>query len=538
MILNYKIMIQNINFNNSQIVEKGIGKMTNISIDNFFKAISEWFTKDRKKFFMITMIVGFLVHFEMISKELLAEDGYWHYGSMLAKGWEISLGRFLIPFSDLFRGTIVVSILTTTLSLVAIGFSSIILNETLKIKKTYIKIAISILMIVTPTISLTFMYAYTAFGYSLALLFAVLSVYFLNKEKNKKNVILAIICMIATLGFYQAYLCYITALFAITFILKIIENQKINFKDFFANLGIIAIGMVLYYLCLTIITSVLNLSISDYSGGNNILSIETLTNIWTSIKNTYVTFYHFYFTDEIVTNLSWYRHIFNAMIFACILINFIIIIIERKIYKSASKMITIIVMLLTYPIFTCSIELIAQSRGINLLMASSLYLPIILLLKQNELLKEKIYNNILNIISFLICSIIIWTYILSNNATYVATDLYNKQMYSVGNSIVEEIREISEVKKDMPVIITGKLDFSLQNDELLKMTNFDVSNISMWTWQVFLQDNLGLGWNIWEYSEDRGITNTEEYKQMPVFPNKGYIKLINDVIVVKLSDNM
>ncbi len=510
--------------------------MTSISMDHLFKSISRWFTKDRKRIFIITIIVGFLVHFELISKELLAEDGYWHYGSMLAKGWEISLGRFLIPFSDLFRGTIVVSILTTSLSIISIGFSSIILNEILKIKKTYIKIAISILMIVTPTISLTFMYAYTAFGYSLALLFAILSVYFLNKEKNKKNVILAIICIIATLGFYQAYLCYITALFAITFILKIIEDKKINFKEFFINLSIIVIGMILYYLCLTVITSILNLSISDYSNGNNILSIETFTNLFASIKNAYITFYDFYFTDEIFTNQAWYRHILNMIVFILIIINFVIIIVEKNLYKSISKMITMIFMLLTYPIFTCSIELIAQSRTINLLMASSLYLPIILLLKQNELLKENICNNILNIISFLICSIIIWTYILSNNATYVATDLYNKQMYSVGNSIVEEIREINEGNKDMPIVITGKLNFSLQNDELLKMTNFDISNISMWTWQVFLQDNLGLGWNIWEYSDDRGVTSTEEYKQMPVFPNKGYIKLINDVIVVKLSD--
>lgn len=509
--------------------------MLNISIDNIFKSISEWFTKDRKRIFIITIVVGLLVHFELISKELLAEDGYWHYGSMLAKGWEISLGRFLIPFSDLFRGTIVVSILTTALSLIVIGFSSIILNETLKIKKTYIKIAISILMVVTPTISLTFMYAYTAFGYSLALLFAILSVYFLNKEKNKKNIIISIICIIATLGFYQAYLCYITALFAITFILKIIEDKKINFKEFFKNICIIAIGMILYYVCLIIITNILNLSVSDYSNGNHILSIETFTNLFNSIKNTYITFFDFYFTDEIITNLSWTRNILNAVLFIVIIVNFVVIIIENKIYKSVSKMITIILMLLAYPVFTSSIQLIAQSRNINLLMASSLYLPIIVLLKQNELLKENMFNNILNILSFFIGGIIIWTYILSNNATYVATDLYNKQMYSVGNSIVEKIRENTEIEKNTPVVVTGKLNFSIQNDELLKLTNFDVSDISMWTWQVYLQDNLGLGWNIWEYSDDRGVTTTEEYKQMPAFPNEGYMRVINGIVVVKLS---
>lgn len=509
--------------------------MLKISIDNFFIMIRDWFTKERKRIFLITFIVGFIANFELIAKELLAFDGYWHYGSMLAKGWEISLGRFLIPFSDLFRGTIVVSILTTTLSLTALGFASIMLIEILKVKKTYIKILISILMAATPTISLTFMYAYTAFGYSLALLFAVLSVYFLNKEKNLKNIIIAIICIIATLGFYQAYLSYITALFAITFLFRIIESKKVNFKEFFTNVFIIVSGMILYYIILIAITSILNINISSYSNGNTILNIETFSNLFNSIKNTYITFYNFYFTDKIFNNISWFRNILNLILFVLIMVNFVVIIIENKIYKSISKMLTIIFMFLTYPIFTCSIELIAQSRSINLLMASSLYLPIVILLKQNELLKEKIFNNILNFLSFFIGAIIIWTYILSNNATYVATDLYNKQMYSVGNSIIEKIRENDEIEKGMPVLITGKLDFSIQNDELLKLTNFDVTDVSIWSWQIFLQDNLGLGWNICDYSEDMSVTNTEKYKLMPIFPNDGFIKIINDKVVVKLS---
>ena len=509
--------------------------LKNISIDNLFKSINNWFTKDKKIVFFVTLIIGIFTHFELISKELLAYDGYWHYGAMLAKGWEISLGRFLIPFSDMLRGTVVVSVLTSTLSLITIAFAAIMLIETLKIKKLYLKIAIGILLAVTPTISLTFMYAYTAFGYSLALLFAVLAVYYLNKEKNIKNILLSIICVIATLGFYQAYLCYITALFAITFILKIIEEKKINFKDFFANILIIIAGMILYYIGLIIITKILNLSISSYSNGSGILSLETFTNIFASIKNTYITFYNFYFTDEIITNSSWFRSIMYMAIFALIIINFIVIIAEKKLYKSASKMITLLSIILLYPLFVSSIELIAQSRSINLLMASALYLPLAFLLKQIELLKEKTRNNLINILSFVLCIIVIWTYILSNNATYVATDLYNKQMYSIGTNIVEKIHGNSEIEKGMPVIITGKLDFSIQNDELLKLTNFDVTDINNWTWQVFLQDNLGLGWNIWEYSEDMSITQTEEYTKMPAYPNEGYIDVINGTVVVKLS---
>ena len=59
------------------------------------------------------------------------------------------------------------------------------------------------------------------------------------------------------------------------------------------------------------------------------------------------------------------------------------------------------------PIFTCSIELIAQSREINLLMATSLYLPIIILLKQIEIMQNSKFNNLIKALSYIISLIII-----------------------------------------------------------------------------------------------------------------------------------
>ena len=112
---------------------------------------------------------------------------------------------------------------------------------------------------------------------------------------------------------------------------------------------------------------------------------------------------------------------------------------------------------------------------------------------------------------------------MSNNATYIATNLYNKQMYSIGNILVENIRQDSNIKEGTPIVIAGKLNFSIQNDELLKFTNFDVTEINLWTWQIFLQDNLGLGWNICDYLEYNDITSTKEFNEMPIYPYYGYI---------------
>ena len=272
---------------------------------------------------------------------MLAYDAYWHYGSFLARGWEISLGRFLIPFSDILRGSVVGSFLCTFISLVILSFSSIFLIEALNIKKNYLKILVAILVVVTPTISLTLMYPYTSNGYTFAMLFAMLSIYFINKDKYFKNILFTLICVVATLAFYQAYLCVITTLLLISYIFKLIDNNSTSkelLKSLFIDIIIIGVDMVIYYI------------------------------------------------------------------------------------------------------------------GLNII-----------------------------------------------------------------------------------IVILGHLDFSIQNESLLNLTNFDVSDVNIWTWQIFLQDHLGIGRNIYTMKNYTEIMNSEEFINMPIYPSDGCTKIINGTAVVKLN---
>ncbi len=401
-------------------------------IDSFIEKITKWFNHDRKLIFFTTFILGLMVHFALYSKQLLAYDGYWHYGSFLAKGWEVSLGRFLIPFIDMLRGTVVSSSLTSIIAIATASFANLILVDILKVKKNYIKILMGLLLVVTPTFSLTLMYPYTADSYTFSLLFSVLSVYFLSKKVNAKNIILSLICIVLTLGFYQAYLGVILTLLAIIFLIDICTKKELEIKEIIKknvlNIVVLLVGVVIYYILFTIIVKILNLNITEYNGGNKVLSFETLKNLLPSIKNAYITFYNFNFTNSIIENTKFtFRHIFNMVMLSLIVINFIILIVNNKTYKTPLKLVFVAITLLMFPIFTCIIEIIVQERQIDLLMSSSLYLPIILLLKQIELVKF----DKLNVVSVLIVVISLWTFILTNNATYIATSLYNKQMSAV-----------------------------------------------------------------------------------------------------------
>ncbi len=506
-------------------------------IDTFIDKTLKWFTRDKKITFFTVIVVGMLVHFALYSNQLLAYDGYWHYGSFLAKGWEISLGRFFIPVADLFRGTVVSSILSSVISIVIVSITTLILTDLLKVKKTYIKILMGILLVITPTFSLTLMYAYTADSYTLALLFSVLSVYFLNKTHNKKNILLSLICIILTLGLYQAYLCVIVTLCAIIYLINLCTNNSLSLKNFIkkvtSDIGILLLGTIIYYIVFTIIVKILNLNITDYNGGSAVLSIETLKNLLPSIKNTYITFYQFHFKNNIIENTEFvYRNLFNMFMLLLIVMNFIVLIKTNKIYKKPWQLVFILLLLLMFPIFSCVIEIIAQATRINLLMASALYFPIILLLKQLELVKF----DKLNILSLFIILISLWTFILSDNATYVATDLYNKQMSALGNRIIERIENNKEITKDTPICIIGKMNFSLRNPRLLNLTNFDVTDVSTWTWQIFLQDNLALGRDIYTMESYDNIINNPEFMSMGIFPSEDSIKIIDGTAVVKIGN--
>ena len=185
-----------------------------------------------------------------------------------------------------------------------------------------------------------------------------------------------------------------------------------------------------------------------------------------------------------------------------------------------------------FPIFTCITELIAQDARVYLLMLTALYFPIIILLKQIELIKF----DKLNLFSLFIVLITLWTFIITDNATYVAADMYDKQMYAYGNRIIYRIEENEEIKDDTPICILGKMNFSVQNPLLLKLTYFDVTDVSTWSWQIFLQDKVALGRGIYNIGIYDDIYNSQEFKDMEIFPSENSIKIINGMAVVKIGE--
>ena len=102
----------------------------------------------------------------------------------------------------------------------------------------------------------------------------------------------------------------------------------------------------------------------------------------------------------------------------------------------------------------------------------------------------------------------------------------------------------------MPVIITGGLEtsqyFNRDNTTLESKKIFDrtwgfiSSNPTMWwgnqeSWKKMIYEYIGANLNIVNQSDYPEIIESEEYKQMGNYPEEESIKIIDNVLVIKIS---
>ena len=141
--------------------------------------------KEYKLIIIFSILAGTILHLPLFTKTLLTGDVLLNTNYYSGYAWEISLGRFGLYFYGLLKGFIVVPELEIILSIFFITGSIILMLDLLEIKKRYLQIFSSLLIILSPVISCTLLFHYCSLPYSLAFFATTLAVYLLINSKNK-----------------------------------------------------------------------------------------------------------------------------------------------------------------------------------------------------------------------------------------------------------------------------------------------------------------------------------------------------------------
>ena len=516
-----------------------------IGIKDLSKKIIYRFDKKDLLIVLTVFIIGLINNFTFINGEGIAPDAVSASYFDIAGKWELQLGRFLICAINIMRYGLISKILIIIISLICISFSIMLLKRIFEIKSRLILFLLSFIICVAPQFTETYMFIYCADAYLIAFLFSVLTVYCLKKINEKKRyIVYSILTTIIVCALYQAYLGVILGLVVVLLIRLLFEKElrKSEFiKKALSWVGILIIGIIAYYIILNILLIIFNAELVSYKGANG-LGIETILKLPGGILQSYIDSFRFFFKDNIINNTYYGRKIIYIILFVMTMIGAIkrlLTIKNNKTFVSIASILLIIV----FPVCVNIMNLIASGTVINLVTGPGILVTILFPILLLDNIKEDNLSKILSWVCTIAIIILSWTFLLENTYTYIARNQTYANYRAVATDIYNKATSLQDYSKDKKWMFSDIIRFKVNDRE--KANGFISNDNAMWNnYQGTIQNisyyekYLGIKIKIVEKNEYDTIKSKDEFKEMPIYPEPGSIKIINNVIVIKTSDKV
>ena len=497
--------------------------------------------------FISTFLIGILSHGYAFLNYLPTWDSI---SNIRGVGVTFSSGRWFLEIAGKFFSEYNLSLINGFLSLVLISFSVILILKIYDIHNSLFAILISGVVVSFPSVVSTFAFMFTADCYMLSLMLSLLSVY-LCKTFPRLGFLPASLCVCFSIALYQAFLS-VTIISVITlFILDLffnIRTIKQLFKNYYKYVLSVLIGYILYEIISRIILNINGQSLSDYQGINSVgfLSIpEIVTAAKINILKIISLFgFEISGIEGRAQAIGIYTFLNIVFFLLFVSIVFYCFIREKK-YKKPLITIIIIGSFSLIPISICIFRYFSTSVAYDSLMMFSavfLYIIFIIFIAKSHHSSKAI--DLLKSFSVIVICCLIGYNTINANVNYFYMNMRYERTVNIASNVLDDICETPEyLTKTDKVAVWGANAKLLQDGYEYNPTlplirgSEDTHNvlISQRHYKLFWLNFLGVNINTATVDEIYEISETTEFKNMPCYPQKGYVKCINDIIVVKLG---
>lgn len=502
--------------------------------------------------FIISMCSGAIIHFWLYSNSLLNPDAI-YMGEQYIGGWEVTVGRWGLVLFDFLHGGVNAPILIALLTLIFFSLGGVLLNELFDVEKPGVRILIPLCVVSSPMVSNTLTYPYCSDAYSCAFFLAVLAILMAVKGKGVLCYFTAIICIVLSLSVYQSSLGVAAGASVIVLLLRVIgqpqhlrEHRKLLLK----LLAVGGIGTAVYYLVLKLLLYVRGLSMMSYKGADAIGVWSVIKAFPTSVGHAYRDFFDFFARQNIMINSYLVRFCYGIL-FLAFIVAFLVSL--RRLKRQPTVVISALILVALVPLACNIVDIVASQTRIILLTSGGMALicPAILAfyskyaIPKNGFVQSKVptWSNIL------LCSVAVLLTL--NNALIINADAMvmkasTQQTVLLANRMLMRLEQSEDYFSDAQILIAGvpmNGNYPIVSD-LIEPTNQYAHFGLVWgtydgalnCWRQIFSQKLGVerDW-CWEF-QYREITATQEFQDMPIFPEDGCIKTINGVLVLKVSE--
>lgn len=502
----------------------------------------------------VNIAAGIFTYSLLIIHQLVNQiDGMWHGSVSYANGHELSNGRWFWRFVDRGRFFLSPDPVTSVIALLFFILGFILVLDVFDVRSRAVAILASLMFTVNISILASLSYRYMSPTFAISCFLSILAAYIVIKcEKKIPMYVSSVICISLAMGLYQADIgC--TCLVMLLYVSLCLYKGDRTFKEIgmfiLRCLISLIIGMVLYYVLLNINLWYYDVSLDSYNGTDSYGPVGMILNLPTSTVHAYSDFANYF--RQVIGRTN----IFNGKIYK---ISFILLAIcfgyggvtLFKVKESRIRAVLMALSLLLVPVAANAALLMAYNSvtSIQMTVPVSMSIPVLLCLASVVRLPEIKATVLYKAVTAVTLSLLIY-------GNYIMTIYDQQAMYMGRQSLTELSREVISTLQTYnlyhPYYKYVFVGTPSDNPCFVKNFVFDEANryamVGTWSpddtrwvvqsWQGFFTHEMGINIMIADDDKLREALEDETVRNMPIFPELGCCAMINDVVVVKLSDN-
>ena len=485
--------------------------------------------------FLWALIMGFCAHLYKITNWLPNWDGLvFRYDpqNMISMGrWFLSVVCAPSSFYDL-------PFITGIMAIIFHGLGAVCICKIFEVKKNITAALIGAMTITFPAVTSVMMYSYVADGYALAFLFSCLAAMLITKDKPCYIGSLVLIALSA--GIYQAYITVTIMLLLLSLILDVIYKNKDPKNLLIKCLKFMmtgALGLILYYLVMTILLKITGTTLLEYQGMDNAASFIgiDIAGALFSIKES---FFRCFF------DFSKGPNVFSVINFIVLILTFVLYladVIKNKLSIGKILMLSAFVILL--PVGASVLSFINSGIDYHNLMKMGFLVFYLFLILQYENSKQNALKSwaILGVMVLLI-----FNQTIIANISYHKLNMAYEKSYGTLIRIADRIEQTEGAEECDRILVLGCLpeseaysavlppDMTGTTDGYILRADDEIVGQSVLC--SALNDYCGKTYKFISGEEKSDILKRIDADSLNNWPEKNSISVVDNVIVIKLGD--
>lgn len=502
--------------------------------------------------FRVSFMAGMICHLFIYTNIIPNFDGI----SRLYDEQQMTIsGRWFLHFATYLDGFIMAPMVAGIISMFFISQFAAIVTDLLNLKSKTLIAAWSVIAVVYPSVAHTNTFTFTTAAYGFAIFLSGLSVWIIIRSEKTDFIRMLSGCLIlaVSMGIYQVYASLAIGICILILIQKLIQDQAFTLKALWikglSKVLYLISSAALYYGILQIFLKLKNTSLISYRGIDDVASGLPLMAYLQAIIKTYkgviigLLFVNENFNTKVTT-------ITNFMIVISIACTVLYLIIKKNLWKKPILMIHFMLLYAIIPVAMNFGQILSPVSSPSPTMNYAFVLFYLLLIMMlDEIMAVDINNQKSPICRDILCCMITLLYLSGyhswkiDNQIYTVLNQSHKATQSFMTNLLGRIENAEGYQMGMDVMVIG--GFPVERyyagvDWYENLTIWGITDDSVVpkNKHIYLYFQDWLNTPIPEPEEKELIKVSEEtyFKNMPLYPDDGSVRIVNGKVIVKLEE--